>query len=169
VAPRHLWERWDGKGCMKCQNAARSLGTGSPDINLMGGCLGGMMAAIVAALLAARGDDRVNSVTMGVTLLDLQTDAQILLFAARGALRRPGEPRRSRECWRAGRWPAPSARSAPPSSSPGPVTALTAATSRGACPARRIVLGMAVSHDEAALWTAPADSHCPHREVDYRA
>jgi polyhydroxyalkanoate synthase len=55
--------------------------SGSPDVNLMGGCLGGMMAAIVASILAARGDNRVHSVTMGVTLLDLDADAQILLFA----------------------------------------------------------------------------------------
>ncbi len=32
--------------------------TGSPDVNLMGGCLGGMMVAIVAAVLAARGDNQ---------------------------------------------------------------------------------------------------------------
>jgi polyhydroxyalkanoate synthase subunit PhaC len=55
--------------------------SGSPDVNLMGGCLGGMMVAIVAAILAARGDTRVHSVTMGVTLLDLDVDARILLFA----------------------------------------------------------------------------------------
>ena len=55
--------------------------SGSPDVNLMGGCLGGMMVALVAAVLAARGDDRVHSATMGVTLLDFDTEAQILLFA----------------------------------------------------------------------------------------
>ncbi len=60
--------------------------SGSPDVNLMGGCLGGMMVAITAAILAARGDDRVNSVTIGVTLLDLAADAKILLFATPGTL-----------------------------------------------------------------------------------
>ncbi len=55
--------------------------SGSPDVNLMGGCLGGMMASMVAALLTARGDRRVHSVTTIVTLLDCDSDALILLFA----------------------------------------------------------------------------------------
>ncbi len=55
--------------------------TGSPDVNLMGGCLGGMMVAIVAALLASQDDNRVYSATAGVTLLDCDVDAQMMLFA----------------------------------------------------------------------------------------
>jgi polyhydroxyalkanoate synthase subunit PhaC len=56
--------------------------SGSADVNLMGGCLGGMMAALVTALLEARGDARVHSATMTVTLLDMDTDAKIMLFAS---------------------------------------------------------------------------------------
>ncbi len=55
--------------------------SGSPDVNLMGGCLGGMLVAIVAALLAANRDDRVYSATAGVTLLDCDVDAQLMMFA----------------------------------------------------------------------------------------
>ncbi len=75
---------WDvdtyARACLDSIDVVREV-SGSPDVNLTGGCLGGMMAAIVTSLLAARGDHRVNSVTMGVTLLDLHADAQILLFA----------------------------------------------------------------------------------------
>jgi poly[(R)-3-hydroxyalkanoate] polymerase subunit PhaC len=56
--------------------------SGSADVNLMGGCLGGMMVALVTALLEARGDTRVQSATMTVTLLDMDTDAKIMLFAS---------------------------------------------------------------------------------------
>ena len=55
--------------------------SGSPDVNLMGGCLGGMLVAIVAALLAASNDDRVYSATAGVTLLDCDVHAQLMMFA----------------------------------------------------------------------------------------
>ncbi len=75
---------WDmntyARQVLDCIDVVREV-SGSPDVNLMGGCLGGMTVAIVAALLTARADNRVNSVTMGVTLLDLETDAKILLFA----------------------------------------------------------------------------------------
>ena len=55
--------------------------SGSPDVNVMGGCAGGMMVAMATALLAARDDQRVHTATMVVTLLDCDTDGQILLFA----------------------------------------------------------------------------------------
>ena len=47
--------------------------TGSPDVNLMGGCLGGMTAAIVQAHLAALGDDTDPLRDDGVTLLDCES------------------------------------------------------------------------------------------------
>jgi polyhydroxyalkanoate synthase subunit PhaC len=55
--------------------------TGAPDVNLMGGCLGGMTVAIVQAYLAAQGDHRVNSATMTVTLVDLDSGGRMFLFA----------------------------------------------------------------------------------------
>jgi polyhydroxyalkanoate synthase subunit PhaC len=55
--------------------------SGSPDVNVMGGCLGGMMVAMLLALLEARGDTRVHAATMVVTILDCDTDGQLLLFA----------------------------------------------------------------------------------------
>ena len=61
-------------------DAAREV-TGSPDVNVMGGCLGGMTAAIVQAHLAALGDHRIHSATMTVTLLDCESDGRMFLFA----------------------------------------------------------------------------------------
>jgi polyhydroxyalkanoate synthase len=55
--------------------------TGSPDVNVMGGCLGGMMIAMVQAHLAASGDHRIHSATMTVTLLDCESDGRMFLFA----------------------------------------------------------------------------------------
>ena len=53
----------------------------SPDVNIMGGCAGGMMVSILTALLASRGEKKINSTTMLVTLLDSRVDAEILLLS----------------------------------------------------------------------------------------
>jgi len=55
--------------------------SGSPDVNIMGACLGGMTAAIAQAHLAAQGDNRINSVTLMVTLLDTGSEGKMMLFA----------------------------------------------------------------------------------------
>ena len=55
--------------------------SGSPDVNIMGGCLGGMTAAITQAHLAALGEEhRIHSSTMFVTLLDCRSKGRIFLF-----------------------------------------------------------------------------------------
>jgi polyhydroxyalkanoate synthase len=56
--------------------------SGSPDVNIMGGCLGGMTVALVQAHLAALGDGRINSATMTVTLIDCESDGRMFLFAS---------------------------------------------------------------------------------------
>jgi polyhydroxyalkanoate synthase len=56
--------------------------SGSPDLNIMGGCLGGMTAALTQAHLAAVGEEhRIYSSTMFVTLLDTQSKGRMFLFA----------------------------------------------------------------------------------------
>ena len=56
--------------------------SGSPDVNIMGGCLGGMTAAITQAHLAALGEEhRIHSSTMFVTLLDTDAKGRMFLFA----------------------------------------------------------------------------------------
>ena len=76
---------WDfdtyAKATIEAIDVVREV-SGSPDVNIMGGCLGGMTAAIVQAHLAALGDDRINSVTMAVTLLDCESDGRMFLFAS---------------------------------------------------------------------------------------
>jgi polyhydroxyalkanoate synthase subunit PhaC len=55
--------------------------SGSPDVNLMGGCLGGMTAALTQAHLAALGEEhRIHSSTMFVTLLDTNSQGRMFLF-----------------------------------------------------------------------------------------
>ncbi len=60
--------------------------SGSPDVNIMGGCLGGMTAALVQAHLAALGEHRINSATMTVTMLDCESDGKMFLFASKPLL-----------------------------------------------------------------------------------
>ena len=55
--------------------------SGSPDVNMMGGCLGGMTSALTQAHLAALGqEDRIHSSTMFVTLLDTASNGRMFLF-----------------------------------------------------------------------------------------
>ena len=55
--------------------------SGSPDVNIIGACLGGMTAALVQAHLTAHGDDRIHSTTFMVTLLDTESGGRMFLFA----------------------------------------------------------------------------------------
>jgi len=55
--------------------------SGSPDVNLMGGCLGGMTAALTQAHLASLGEEhRIHSSTMFVTLLDCESKGRMFLL-----------------------------------------------------------------------------------------
>jgi polyhydroxyalkanoate synthase subunit PhaC len=69
--------------------------SGSPDVNIIGACLGGMTAAIVQAHLTAHGDDRIHSTTFMVTLLDTESGGRMFLFATPQTIalaRRVSEP-----------------------------------------------------------------------------
>ena len=79
--------------------------SGSPDVNIMGGCLGGMTAAVVQAHLAALGERRVNSATMTVTILDCDSDGRMFLFASPRTLalaKKVSVPRGVIEGWQMG-------------------------------------------------------------------
>ncbi len=58
--------------------------TGSPDCNIEGGCVGGITVAGLLASQAARGERKVNSATLMVTMLDTSVETQL------GALAGPG-------------------------------------------------------------------------------
>jgi polyhydroxyalkanoate synthase len=79
--------------------------SGSPDVNIMGGCLGGMTAAVVQAHLAALGERRINSATMTVTMLDCDSDGRMFLFATPQTLalaKQAARPRGVIEGWQLG-------------------------------------------------------------------
>jgi len=80
--------------------------SGSPDVNIMGGCLGGMTAAITQAHLAARGEeDRIHSSTMFVTLLDTESKGRMFLFASPATLalaKQVSKPRGVIDGWQMG-------------------------------------------------------------------
>jgi polyhydroxyalkanoate synthase len=67
-------------------DAARSL-TGSDDVDLFGFCAGGITTAATLAHLAAIDDQRVNTASFSVTLLDFDVPALIGMLAGPGLLR----------------------------------------------------------------------------------
>jgi polyhydroxyalkanoate synthase len=67
-------------------DAARSL-TGSDDADVFGFCAGGITTAATLGHLAALGDDRVNTASFAVTLLDFEVPALIGMMADPGLLR----------------------------------------------------------------------------------
>ena len=76
--------------------------SGSPDANIMGACLGGMTSALAQAHLAARGEDKIYSGTLMVTLLDTESEGRMFLFATPQTLeiaRKVSEPRGVIDGW----------------------------------------------------------------------
>jgi len=62
--------------------------TGTQQTNLAGLCLGGTMAAAMLAWLAARGEDRIHSLTVMNTLLDFTLPGQLGVFTDEAAIQR---------------------------------------------------------------------------------
>jgi len=62
--------------------------TGAPQTNLAGLCLGGTMAAAMLAWLAARGENRICSLTLMNTLLDFTLPGQLGVFIDEAAIQR---------------------------------------------------------------------------------
>jgi len=54
--------------------------TGQDKINLVGFCAGGITSAMVLSYLKSRGDERINSLALCVTMLDFQVDAALGAF-----------------------------------------------------------------------------------------
>jgi polyhydroxyalkanoate synthase len=78
------------RGCLDCIGVACEV-TGSKDVNLLGMCAGGITTSITLAHMAASGDERVHSVTLPVTMLDMSVPSTAGMFAservAAGAVR----------------------------------------------------------------------------------
>ncbi len=56
--------------------------TGSDKVNVLGLCLGGLMAALLTARAAARGDERINSLTLLNTMLDYSEVGPVSSFVS---------------------------------------------------------------------------------------
>src|SRR6266496_2868307 len=70
--------------------------TESPDINILGACLGGMTLATLLGYLAARGDQRIHAVTFTVTVLDTNVESTMGLFATKETIAAAKESSRSK-------------------------------------------------------------------------
>ncbi|HEX6484145.1 MAG TPA: alpha/beta fold hydrolase [Ktedonobacteraceae bacterium] len=75
------FETYD-QAILEAIDAARAI-TASPDINILGACLGGMTLATLLGHLAARKDQRINAVTFLVTVLDSGVESTMGLFATK--------------------------------------------------------------------------------------
>ena len=75
------FETYD-QAILEAIDAARAI-TASPDINILGACLGGMTLATLLGHLAAREDQRINAVTFLVTVLDSGVESTMGLFATK--------------------------------------------------------------------------------------
>jgi polyhydroxyalkanoate synthase len=60
--------------------------TGSPDVNALAACAGGITTMALLAHLAAKGDRRVNAVSLLVALLDTKSESLVASFASREAI-----------------------------------------------------------------------------------
>jgi polyhydroxyalkanoate synthase subunit PhaC len=68
------------ESCMAAMNVACEI-TGSEDCNLLGVCAGGVTMAALLGHLASANQDRVNSATFGVSVLDNRAPSMIGMFA----------------------------------------------------------------------------------------
>ena len=70
--------------------------TESPDVNIVGSCLGGMTLATLLGHLAAREDQRIHAVTFLVTVLDTNVESTMGLFATKETIAAAREASRLR-------------------------------------------------------------------------
>src|SRR5207245_5554891 len=73
------FEAYD-RAILEAIEAVRAI-TPSPDVNIVGSCLGGMTLATLLGHLAALGDQRIHAVTFLVTVLDTNVESTMGLFA----------------------------------------------------------------------------------------
>jgi len=75
------FETYD-QAILEAIDAVRAI-TESPDVNIVGSCLGGMTLATLLGHLAAREDQRIHAVTFLVTVLDTNVESTMGLFATK--------------------------------------------------------------------------------------
>src|SRR5215471_18609803 len=76
----HLtWDDYLELGIMRAIDVALSV-TGADKVNALGFCVGGTMLGCAAAVLAARGEDKIQSLTLLATMLDFTESGEIGLL-----------------------------------------------------------------------------------------
>src|SRR2546426_5117702 len=75
------FETYD-RASWEAMEAVRAI-PASPDVNIIGSCLGGMTLSTLLGHLAARGDQRIHAVTFLVTVLDTNVESTMGLFATK--------------------------------------------------------------------------------------
>src|SRR5947208_3468029 len=75
------FETYD-RAILEAMEAVRAI-TESPDVNIIGSCLGGMTLATLLGHLAAQGDPCIHAVTLLVTVLDTNVESTMGLFATK--------------------------------------------------------------------------------------
>jgi polyhydroxyalkanoate synthase len=88
------FETYD-RAILEAMEAARAI-TASPDVNIVGSCLGGMTLATLLGHLAALGDQRIHAVTFFVTVLDTNVESTMGLFATKETIAAAREASRLR-------------------------------------------------------------------------
>ncbi len=83
------------RGILEAIDAVRAI-TESPDVNIVGSCLGGMTLATLLGHLAALGDRRIDAVTFMVTVLDSSVESTLGLFATKETIAAARETSRLR-------------------------------------------------------------------------
>jgi polyhydroxyalkanoate synthase len=83
------------RGILEAIDAVRAI-TESPDVNIVGSCLGGMTLATLLGHLAALGDRRIDAVTFLVTVLDTSVESTMRLFATKETIAAAREASRLR-------------------------------------------------------------------------
>ena len=100
-AQRHWNFDTYAQATIEAVDVARKI-SDSPDVNIIGACLGGMTAALVQAYLTAHDDDRIHSAAFMVTLLDTESEGRMFLFATPQTIalaRKVSEPRGVIDGW----------------------------------------------------------------------
>jgi len=97
--PLHEQREWGfetyDRAILEAIDVVREI-TESPDINILGACLGGMTLATLLGYLAARGDQRIHAVTFTVTVLDTNVESTMGLFATKETIAAAKESSRSK-------------------------------------------------------------------------
>lgn len=79
------WDDYLEQGVLTAMEVVKAI-TGSETLNTLGFCVGGALLSSTLAVLAARGDTRVNSLTLLTTMLDYEDPGEIRVYVSEDLL-----------------------------------------------------------------------------------